>query len=224
MKILFLIAVVLSLGLGNLASAAPRMDTAIGSGTVMFATVLPDHQDPNLYYVFPQSSAVLTNQDGESSFLYLENRKYRLFGGYRVLSAQLQLGLKVSIENPDLKAKMDEIKTQNPNAKFSVITAFKTEVIESKKINSFFLDSSCPEVGGPLEVPIFCTVNINPILSAGFRSLIQNTEIAVLNLAYHFYGFADGKIMEFEFTVPLNVGSLDNNHYFVDQNGSPLYD
>ena len=203
--------------------SAPRMDSAVGTTSVIFSTVLPDHEDSNLYYVFPQSSEVLVKNNGVQDFLYVESRKYGHFGRFRVEAAALTIGLKPSLEADDLKLKMGEIRKMNPKARFSVVTAFKTEVVGSdSEGNPFFLGSNCPTVSGPLEVPVYCSVEVKPELSYGFRQIIKNTQTMVLHYGYYFYGMAGGKLNEYHMSVPLRVGSLDGSTYFYDQFGKSI--
>jgi len=203
------------------ASAAPRMDSAVGSETAQLVTILPDHEDPNLYYVFPQSSEVLRKSDGRQDFTYIETRKYRPWG-IRVESAELAIGMRLSYETDALKQKIAEIRSSNKSAKFTAVTGFNTSVEGHQYVNQYFLDSDCPMIAGPLEVPVYCNIRIKPEMSFGFRQLIIGTQARVLSYIYHFYGFSNGSMNEYAFSVPLKVGSLDHSPYFFDQFGHPL--
>lgn len=216
-----LFLLVLSVFIVNFASAAPRMDSAIGSNTGLFATVLPDHENANLYYVFPQSSDVLLRDNGLQDFTYIEERKYTR-RGYKVKSAQLNVGIRLSIAMDLLQQKIAEIKNHNPNAKFAVVTAYKTEVVGEGEFSQFFRNSNCTDIAGPLEVPVYCTVHIMPEMSYGFRKIVKSTQTRVFHYVYHFYGSVGGNLKEFSFSVPLKVGSLENGPYFFDQYGSQL--
>lgn len=216
-KILFCMTILLSMS----AQATPRMDVGVGDSNNYLATVIPDSVDSNLYYVFPQSSSVSIKKDGTEDFTYVENRKYGYFK-YSVLSAQLNIGVSVSLDSPLLKAKLSEIKARNPNAVFTVITAYKTEMVGLNANIDYFLSSDCGRVSGPLEVPVYCTINIRPELSFGFRKLIKNTQARVFNLIYHFYGSVSGVVNSYSFSVPILIGSLSGEQYFVDQFGVPL--
>ncbi len=204
-----------------IASAAPRMDSAVGSASPYLATVLPDHENPNLYYYFPQKSEVLIRPNGVQDFAYIESRKYRRWS-YTVEAAQLTVGIQLSMNAEALNQKIAEIRAANPAAKFTPVTAFQTGVEESQGANRYFLGSECPRMAGPLEIPVYCTVQINPDLSAGFRKIIRHTQTRVLNYVYRFYGYSDGKIGEYTFSVPLKVGSLEDSPYFFDQYGNSL--
>ena len=216
-----LLIVKLVLFVNHSALAAPKMDSAIGTGKPLMATVLPDHEDPNLYYVFPQTSDVVMKPDGKMDFLYIETRKYGL-GRYHVEAARLGVGIVPSISSPALEAKVVEIKATNPNAKFAVVTAFESTVSAKDENTTYFQSGRCPEVNGPLEVPIYCDLDLNPAKATAFRKILASTSIRVLHLEYKFYGFADGKIQEFAYSVPIKVGSLAGGAYFFDQNGNPI--
>lgn len=206
----------------QLTEAAPRMDSVVGTGKPLMATVLPDNQDPNLFYVFPQKSNVAVKDDGKQDFLYIENRHYG-WGKYQVLSARLGIGIVPNINSSELDAKVAEIKATNPNAKFAVISPFQTSVLaQVNEKDSYFERVHCPEISGPLEVPVFCDIQVNPVLAKGFRKVMGSTNTQVLQLEYKFYGVVGGVTKEYAFTIPLRVGSITADGYFFDQNGDPI--
>jgi hypothetical protein len=197
------------------------MDTGVGSSSPLLATVVPDHQDPNLFYVFPSQSDLVLQANGKQEFLYIENRRYS-WGKFRVEAAHVSLTVRPSATSPELDLKTSEIRTANPNAKFAVVTAFKTEVITGPAHPDFFVSTYCPTVNGPLEVAVSCEVEINPLMSRAFRHLLSLTEVRVFHLVYSFYGWADGQMREYRYAVPIKMGSFDRGGYFFDQYGEPI--
>lgn len=202
------------------AFAAPQMDTGVGTPGAFLATVVPDHQNAHLYYVFPQASQIASAQNGKKDFLYVEDRLYRR-RSYRVQSARLSLTLAPSFEHEALSKKIEAIRKLDPAARFTPITAFQTEVVSLSNSNEF-MSSNCGALAGPLEVPVQCELNIHPRYSAGFRKILKNAHIHVLAYVYHFYGAVDGQIKAFSYSVPLRVGSLNDGEYFFDQQGREL--
>lgn len=206
----------------SIAVAAPKMDVGVGTSLPLMATVVPDHETPNLYYVFPQSSDMVVRQDGRYEFLYIENWSKRPLRRSKIQQAEARMWVRPSIESPALKQKIAEIMASNPSAKFSVVTAFKTEVTSSDREESYFLNTDCTQVSGPLEIPVYCRLEINPRLASGFKTLVRNSQARVFHYLYYFYGYANGNLREFKFAVPLKMGSLHGSGYFVDQYGDEL--
>lgn len=204
------------------ADAAPRMDTGVGSVDPLLATVLPDHENPNLFYVFPQTSEMTTKADGRYEFLYIENRQYRTWGRDRILGAEARVWIRPSIESAVLQQKIAEIKAANPAARFAVVSVFKTEVKTANTTDRYFLQTECSPVSGPIEVPVFCRLAIQPHLATSFKTLMKHTQARVFHYVYHFYGVSDGKMQAYQFAVPLKMGSLRGASYFVDQYGEDL--
>ena len=217
MRLVILIFLV-SCSLGVDVLAAPRMDAAVGTNSFLLATVVPDHMDPNLFYVFPQASEVVLKADGTQDFLYVEDREYQR-RSFEVEGARLTVGIHLTFDSSQLQQKISEIIKQNSKAKFTVITATKTEVLGTSESVPYFVNSNCAEIGGPLEIPVYCTVSIRPELSFGFRKIILNAQAFVFQYVYHFYGVVGGTEKEFAMAVPLKVGSLDRGDYFFDQDG-----
>jgi hypothetical protein len=212
----------LGLSLSGAVEGAPRMDTGVGSSEPILATVVPDHEAPNLYYVFPQTSNIVMRANGRHDFLYIETRERGVWGPGRVLNAEARAWIQPSIESEPLARKIAEVKTANPAARYAVITPFKTEIVTSDASNQYIRGTDCTQVAGPLEVPVYCRLSINPRMTNGFKTLLRNSQVHVFHYLYHFYGFADGKIQEYRFSVPLRYGSLRGKGYFVDQWGRDL--
>ncbi len=206
---------------GVTAQAAPRMDTGVGSADPLLATVVPDHEVPNLYYVFPQASETLVRADGRFDFLYIETWKTK-WGPDRLMHAEARLWVRPTIDTPALKQKLAEIKASNPAARFAVVTAFKTEIVQARHQEQYFNSSECQQISGPLEIPVYCRVDIKTHLASGFKTLIQRSQAQVFHYVYSFYGFANGQIQEFKFAVPLKLGTIRDPSYFVDQWGREL--
>lgn len=204
-----------------LAHSAPVMDTAIGTPNALMATVLPDHLDANLFYVFPQESKISRDASGDQEFLYIENRRYG-WGNYRVEAAYLSVGVLPSIQSPALEEKMSIISAANPNAKFAVVTVFESTVIARNEAEDYFESVSCPAVNGPIEIPVYCDIRVKPELVKGFRKAMAETNVRVFFLVYKFYGFANGQMKEFSYTVPIKVGNFGKSGAFFDQNGKKI--
>jgi hypothetical protein len=205
------------------AVAAPRMDTGVGTQAPLLATVVPDHEDPHLYYVFPQSSETATRADGKLEFLYVETWKRR-WGPDRLQNAEARLWVRPSIESDVLKQKVAEIKAADPAARFAVVTIFKSQVVGSDSTERYFDSSSCHPIAGPLEVPVYCRLEVNVGLAAGFRTLIRYSQARVFHYVYSFYGMAGSQLKEYTFAVPLKLGMIRDAQYFVDQHGRELGD
>lgn len=214
---------VVTVGFSFSSSAAPRMDTAVGTGQPIMATVLPDHEVPHLYYVFPQTSETSKRADGSLDFLYVETWKRR-WGRDRLGHAEARLWVQPSIDSEAIRQKVAEIKAQDPAARFAVVTIFKSEIQGSDSGERYFEYSHCHPISGPLEVPVYCRLEVNVDLARGFKTLIQNSQARVFHYVYWFYGVVDGKIKAFTFAVPLKLGTIQESRYFVDQDGRPLDD
>lgn len=205
----------------SFAQAMPDMGESVGVRGGQLATVVPDDVDKNHFYIFPQMGSILVNSKGQQQFRYVETRLYRR-KSYSIQDALLSLGLKIGFDNPDLSSKIEQIKATNPKATFSTVTFVASEVTVDQTIEGKYLESSCSQIAGPAEVPVYCTLKVNPILATSFRQLIQNGPIRVLQYTYQFYGKGKGQTNLYTFTVPLVLGAFADPSLFVDQYGDPI--
>ncbi len=194
--------------------AAPRLDTAAGTGEILFSTVVPDSQDANLYYFFPKNYRI-SRFDGKLQFTYYEVKN----------AAYAVIVMSATVDRSDLDAKILAIKTQNPNARFAPITVINSTISEMLTVPGPVLESvKCQTNGGTLGQDVGCELSVTSKGRATFIKTIRRNLSNVLSLNYTFAAQVNGQAQIVAHSLPIIFGDVGDGNYFFDNEGNPIPD
>lgn len=200
-------------------SAAPRLDTAAGSGEIIISTVVPDSQDPNLYYFFPRNYRI-SQHGGKMQFTYYETKN--LLG---VSGAYAVMVMSATVDRVNLDAKIQEIKAQNPNAKFAPITVINSTISQMLTLPGPTLEEvKCQTSGNTLGQDVGCELVIKTRSREVFIKAIRRNLSNVLSLTYSFAAQVNGQVREVTHSLPIIFGDVGDGNYFFDGDGNPIPD
>lgn len=214
--------VILSLVISYRAFATPVMDTAIGAGSNLVVTIVPDDKDPNLYYFFPNHFGLSRDSNNKRQlFSYIEKSEGFLGlskSGY--VNTIFEAGV-----SSLLSQKTDEIKKANPNAKFAPITIFRAGFLPHDVFNILLTNIDCQHYGNVIGQQVACAWKVKGGDCEIFRHAVtKNALVQVLDYGYSFIGMIQGKPVEINHSVPVYVSDLESGNYFFDSEGRVISD
>jgi hypothetical protein len=202
--------------------ATPVMDTAVGTGTPVLATVVPDDKDPNQYYFFPNHYELAKDPATQRmAFAYFEKSE----GFWGIVKGFVNTVFEPFVAD-QMKTKFDEILKMNKNAKFTSIVFTSSGLITpNEDFNGLISDVSCPKIGNQNGGQIYCSWKVPSDSRKAFRRAARGKVLVqVLEYDYSFIGIVGGRQQTFQHAVPVYFTNLGAGDYFFDQNMNPIKD
>lgn len=199
------------------AFAVPVVDTAVGTSTPYYVTVLPDDTDKNLYYFFPFQYSLSDN--GKFKNLSCAGNPQGTRGGF---SAYCSLSFTAAF-HPDLQKKLAEIKAANPQARFTVIPFAKSTVVALGSTVTHLKSAKCQEFAGPVGTQVACQWLVLPgRYDIVRKALLANGPVLVMAINATYYAMVGKNEQMIPLTIPMYAQNLENGNYFFDGRMNPL--
>jgi hypothetical protein len=173
----------MSLFISTMAMAAPVLNenAAINS----FVTIYKDHADANLYYIAPQFMGVCLDAAGKPIFSFNEYNR-NPFGSKR---AVVMMTLCLRQHQSEMKAALEKVKQDNPNAKFAGVAFTSSElVLTDDVVKEFVEQNSCNHQAGVIGQEQACSFILNNKGTNVFIRKMQKGLTLVLQFTYKIEG------------------------------------
>lgn len=202
---------------GSIAKATPVLEQGVGTVTPYTVTILPDDQDKNLFYFFPNHYG-LSQLGDRKAFSCLQSR---LASGASIVECNMIFDAELST---DTTKKIQEIKATIPQAKFSPVPYTKMTIILNKNTHPYLADVECQRNGSETGQEVTCDWKVNPSKFLPFRRMIlDNALVEVMQYEAQFIAVVDHQKISVPYTIPIYVSDLGKGDYFFDSNGNVLH-
>lgn len=197
-------------------NATPILEQGIGSTTPYAVTILPDDNDQNLFYFFPNhlGLAALGNKKAFSC----SEKKSWLSGS----SVDCNMIFEAVI-SPDTIKKMEEIKVGNAQAKFSPMPYSLMSIGVSTSIHPYLKAVECQPFGAETGQQVSCNWSVHHSQFRAFRRLIlDNALVEVMHYSASYIAIGAGQKLTVPFAIPIYVANLGQGDYFYDYRGNTI--
>jgi len=199
--------------------AAPRVDIAVGTGTPIIQTILPDSKDPNLYYFFPVSYKV-SKHEGKIQFSYHETSNF-----WGVNGAYATMTVSAYFDKESLDLKVQEIKRQNPKATFTPVALLNSNITQlNTKLSPLINQVVCQPYGNFLGQDVGCQIDVNVKNREVFQKVIRRNIVNVLAYTYSFVAEVNGQLVKLSHSLPILFSEVGYGDYFFDSHGNVIQD
>jgi hypothetical protein len=189
---------------------------------------MPDHLNPNLFYVAPTVMLIAKDTTGLPQFSYLE---YGSFFGDK--GAVLQTTLRPQFSSEMILEAQNRIKQINPQAQFTTLTFTGSAIRFSDRVLTRFVNvSECSHAAGRVDDEQTCAFDLNRTGRETLRPMLKKGLTLTAQLEYSIDGVlqgADGSYTRYQnkYEMAARIGGPDLACYpqlFRDSQGRQIQD
>jgi hypothetical protein len=185
---IYCIALLILSGLSSLPAEALPIMNRNSPGAEMI-TVLPDHLDPNLYYLAPTVLVTARHETGIPQFSYHE---YKVDGDKHAL---VQTTMRPAFDEALIRETKARIQGLNPLARFTALPFIETKVVFGETAVALISKSSCDHQAGLIGDEQSCSFTLNDTGIRVLRPSFKRGTTLVMQMQYAVMGviqIADG--------------------------------
>ncbi len=196
--------------------AMPNFDKSVGFSAPMQISILRDTEDPHNFYLFPQRFGVARDEIKKLKFYgqqyYDEQHNLRAF---------IEVTFTPYFDKDSVLAAIKEIKRNDPNSRFSLVSIIGTELEVPKILFPGIEKLDCQTIGGFLGQDVNCRIEVNTLGVNLFFQRVSQNFLVLFNNTYSFNALSANEIKEIHHTIPMYAGKIPMS-YVYKPNGGPL--
>lgn len=218
-----IVTMVAAMAIAGNASALPVLNS--GTAGAEMVTVLPDHENKNLYYLAPTVFVVAKDSTGAPNFSYIE---YYSSGGSK--RAVLQTTLRPDFSYEAIEKAKAEIRKYNPAATFTALPFESTKVNFTDALKDLMIATDCKHQAGTVADEQTCAFKLSRRGIKVITPMLRRGLAIATQFAYQINGVrknADGSYQNQQnpYQVAGRIGGTELAQYpelFRGADGRPL--